>query len=178
MLGAWSARNVEAMGGLEPMASGLAEGMAQFRDAASWSSVPVPGHDGAFLVTASGQITREGTTETDARAWLVHPEGGRDVVEAFGSGSLPVVTPTDGTLGARGAVGVVLAAGAPVTVLDGEPLASGTTSEPAGDGTVRVTVLPQGGWGAGPHVVSVATVPEQPGGDGPWDATAVTFEVG
>jgi hypothetical protein len=178
MLGAWSADNVEAMGGLEAMASGLAEGMAQFRNAASWSSVPVPGHDGAFLVTASGQITREGSTEADARAWLVHPEDGRDVVEAFGSGALPVVAPTDGTLGDRGAVEVVLASGTPVTVLDGEPLASGVTVEPAGDGKVRVTVLPEGGWGAGPHVVSVATVPEQSGGDGPWDATAVMFQVG
>jgi hypothetical protein len=175
-LGSWSARNAEPAGGVAGMASGLAEGMAAFgADGISWDAVPVPGHDEAFLVTAAGRVTREGTTETDARAWLVHPEDGRDVVEAFSPQPPEVVVPPRGEpLPSGAALEATLPVGELVVVLDGGLV---TPAHVDADADGRVAVRLDGGWPAGQHVVTVASVPTSPSGEGPWSALAAVLEI-
>lgn len=179
VLGEFSRQGAQAYGGLQDMASGLAEGMAAFGgEGTSWDAVPVPGRDGAYLVTAAGEVTREGMTEAAARAWLVHPEAGHDVVEAFSATAPEVVVPRAGErLPADVPVEAVLPAGAPVVVVDGEVVTAGVSTQGAGADRVRVRVLPDGGWSPGRHVVTVATVPE-PGAPAPWVATATLVDVG
>lgn len=177
MLGQSSAMAVESMGGLEQLASALAEGMAAFgADGVEWDAVRLQGVD-AYLVTATGEIEREGMSETDAHAWLVHPEDGRDVVEAFATPLAEVVQPGPAsTLPAGAAVDVLLPAGAVHAVADGEPVEAAVDG--ADGGRVRVAVRPDGGWSPGRHVVAVASVPESAGAAGPWASVAVTFETG
>lgn len=168
-LGASSLAAVEEMGGLEAIASGLAEGMAAFgADGVAWSVVPVP-DAGAHLVVASGEVEREGMREVDAHAWLVHGEDGRDVVEVFSSPAADVVPP-----GPDGAVTARLPAGRVVVAVDGAVVETGVETQ-AADDLVEVSVRPGGGWSTGAHVVAVAVVPDGPDADGPWAAGAVTF---
>jgi hypothetical protein len=177
-LGLWSQRNAEGQGGLEGMASGLAEGMAAFAaEGVQWTVVAVPEHPRALVVVASGEVEREGMREQAAHAWLVHPQRGEPVVEAFSPAPPEVMAPQPGEpLGADAPVEVLLPAGTALAVADGELVTSGVTSEPADGDRVRVRVLPDGGWSPGRHVVAVVTVPQQPGGDAPWGTVAVTFE--
>ncbi|GAB2682684.1 hypothetical protein [Thalassiella azotivora] len=181
LLGPSSVAAAEGLGGLDSLASGLAEGVAAFADAQDWTVAEVPGHPDARLVVASGEVTREGMTERDARAWFAHRLDGRVVVEAF-TGVVPeVVRPLPGQPHrADAAVEVVLpAAGDDATLLvlaDGEDVTATATAEGADGDRVRVSVpAPAGGWAADGHVVAVGLAPADPGG--PWPATAVSFSV-
>lgn len=184
LTGALSLRNAEGMGGLEGLSSGLAEGMGAFSDAKDphWSAVVIPSQPDAWLVVLRGTVTREGMTETDARSWIVHPEGDRPaVVEAFAASFPEYVSPEPGTrdLAADEPVSVYLAGGggSGTVLLDGEPLADGVTVEGADGDQLLVTALPPGGWPAGEHTVTVAAVPATPGADAPWVSVAIPVEV-
>jgi len=168
-LGAWSRTAADQLGGLESLASGLAEGMAAFTaEGVRWDAVAVPGTD-AVLVTAAGEVEREGMREVDARAWLVHPEGGQDVVEVFSAPPAEVTAPQDGELTATVPTGTV------VVVVDGELTEDGVSTTADGDVTT-VRVAPDGGWSGGRHVVTVASLPATADAAGPWATAAVTFE--
>jgi hypothetical protein len=118
-LGTYSREQAKKLGGLEGMKSGLAEGMSAFLDTKTWAAHPIPGHDNAWLVVASGQVTREGLTETDSRTWVLHPESGRLVVETFANPVPQVVAPRPGQkLDAARPVVVDLPAGEVVTFVD------------------------------------------------------------
>jgi hypothetical protein len=181
LLGAASLAAAPGLRDAERVPSELAEGMAAFADADDWSVVQVPGRDGTYLVVASGEITREGMTERDARAWFVHPADGDPRVEAFTEILPEVVAPTRGAPHSADApVEMVLpGAGAGAAVLamaDGKNASARSATEPAA-GRVRVTLPPpRGGWAAGEHVVAAGVAPAD--ADDPWPATAVAFTVG
>lgn len=176
-LGAYSLRGADENGGLESMASGLAEGVAAFLDAESWTVTPLPGRDGAFLVVASGDVTREGTTERAARSWLVHPEGGRTVLEAFSPKQPEVVSPQPGsTMRRTDPVDVFLPFGEPTAVVDGVDASAWLTTESADGDQVRVRVVPPAGWLPGSHVVAVAVTPVDGADTGAWASVAVLFD--
>jgi hypothetical protein len=178
-LGTYSKEQAKKLGGLEGLKSGLAEGMSAFLDTKTWAAHPIPGHDNTWLVVASGEVTREGMTETDARAWLVHPEGGKLVVDTFANPVPQVVTPAPGQkLDAAKPVVVDLPAGDVVAFVDNKDAGTQVSAQPAAGGGARVSVQPPaGGWPAGNHVVAVAAVPEA-GGATPWTSVAAAFTVG
>lgn len=178
-LGAYSLLGAEATGGLESMTSGLAEGVAAFLDAQHWTVTPLPDRDGAFLVVASGDVTREGTTERAARSWLVHPEGGRTVLEAFSPKQPELVAPQPGsTVRGTAPVDVFLPFGQPTAVVDGVDASAWLTTESADGDQVRVRVVPPAGWSPGGHVVAVAVTPEGGADTGAWASVAVLFDAG
>jgi hypothetical protein len=158
------------------MASELSEGMVAFAaDGVRWDAVAVPHLEDAFLVTAAGQVTREGMTETDAHAWLVHPEGGRDVVEAFSPKPPDILNPPRSEpLPSGAALEASLPVGRLMVVLDGE-LVNPEQMDADADG--RVAVRLDGGWPVGQRVVTVVSVPTSPDADGPWGALAAVLEV-
>ncbi len=178
-LGTYSREQAKKLGGLEGMQSGLAEGIAAFRDAKTWAAHPIPGHDNTWLVVASGEVTREGMTETDARTWIVHPESGHLVVETFANPVPQVVAPAPGQkLDAAKPVVVDLPAGEVVAFVDDQDAATQVSTEAAAGGGARVTVQPPaGGWPAGQHVVAVAALPKN-GQSSPWASVASVFTVG
>ncbi|HEX5532688.1 MAG TPA: hypothetical protein VFX33_02985 [Actinomycetales bacterium] len=175
----YSREQAKKLGGLEGMQTGLAEGIAAFLDAKTWAAHLIPGHDNTWLVVASGEVTREGMTETDARTWIVHPESGHLVVETFATPVPQVVAPAPGqTLDAAKPVVVDLPAGDVVAFMDDQDAATHVSTENAIGGGARVTVQPPaGGWPAGRHVVAVATVPKN-GQSSPWASVASAFTVG
>jgi hypothetical protein len=177
-LGAYSKQQAKKLGGLEGMKSGLAEGISAFLDAKTWDAHPIPGHDSTWLVVASGEVTREGMTETDARSWVVHPESGKLVVETFATPVPEVVTPAPGQkLDAAKPVIVNLPAGEVVAFVDDKNAGTQLSTQPSDGGGVRVTVQPPaGGWPAGAHVVAVAVVPKA-GQSAPWASVASAFTV-
>lgn len=179
MLGPYSRAAVLDQGGVEEMMTGLGEGMAAFgADGVQRIAVELAQPDGAYVVTASGSIEREGMVERDARAWLVHPQGESDVVEAFSPVTPEIVSPATGssTRAADETVRVYLpAGGVPGASVDGE-LVEEVTSEPAdGDLSLVEATPPAGGWPSGEQTVTVWVVPTA--GDGPWAAVAVPVTV-
>ena len=178
-LGTYSREQAKKLGGLEGVQSGLAEGISAFLDAKTWAAHPIPRHDNTWLVVASGEVTREGMTETDARAWIVRAEHGKLVVETFANPVPQVVAPGPGQkLDAAKPVVVDLPAGEVVAFVDNKDAGAQASTQPAAGGGARVTVQPPaGGWPAGQHVVAVAVVPEE-GQTSPWASAATAFTVG
>jgi hypothetical protein len=175
-LGPSSLRAVEAMGGIEPLMSGLAEGMSTYAQP-GLARTAVEVRPGAWLVTYAGQRQVEGTTEASARSWLVVDEGEGPKVEAFVHPLPEVVAPADPAAAtATDVVTVTLPAG-------GDALAylDGTTPvpvqvEPADGDLVRVTAAPEGGLPSGTHGVTVVVVPGDEGGT-TWASTTVVLTV-
>jgi hypothetical protein len=175
-LGPSSLRAVEAVGGIDTLLSGLAEGMSTYAQP-GLTRTAVQVRPGAWLVTYAGERQVEGTTETSARSWLVVDEGDGPKVEAFAHPLPEVVSPADpASAGASDVVTVTLPAG-------GDALAylDGTTPvpvqvEPADGDQVSITAAPEGGLPSGAHSVTVVVVPGDAGGT-TWASTTVVLTV-
>lgn len=185
LTGEFSVRGAEEFGGLAEASTGLAEGMGAFADTqdARWSAVEIPSQPASWIVVVEGTVTREGMTERDARSWVVHPEGDRGlVVEGFAPSPPEVVSPPQGSrdLAPGVPVEVYLGAGngSGTVLLDGAPIAEGIDVAAVDGDQIRVTALPPGGWPAGAHTVTVASVPGDDAGPGaPWTSVAVPVVV-
>lgn len=179
-LGPVSRAALEAMGGIDSIMSGLTEGMASFgQSGLRRAAVAVPGHEGAWLVTYSGEVSSEGMTAYDAHSWLVVPGEGGARVETFASPPPQVLAPVDRTAaGADEAVTVTLPAGGEaLAVLDGSTVLPDPLVEGVDGDQVQVSAAPQDGLPSGNHVVTVAVVPGS-GATAPWATTAVAFTAG
>lgn len=100
------------------------------------------------------------------------------VVEAFGIRPPEVVAPLPGEpRRADAPVDALVPAGGLLVVADGVDIIAQATSEPADGDQQRVTYVPEAGWVAGGHVVTLAAVPPDEHSRGPWLAEAVALSV-
>jgi len=178
-LGPTSRAAIEAMGGMESIMSGLAEGMAAFgQPGLERAAVALPGHEGAWLVTYHGEVSSEGQTGYDAHSWLVVPGADGADVEAFAQPLPEVLAPADRTAARTDEmVTVTLPAGGQVlALLDGTTVLPGSLVEPADGDQVRISAAPEDGLPTGSHTITVAVVPEAGAGTA-WATTAVAFTV-
>lgn len=179
-LGPTSRGAIQQMGGLATLMSGLAEGMANFGlGDMQRSAVPVPDHEGAWLVTYQGEVSAEGLTGYDAQSWLVVPGDDGAKVETL-SWPLPeVLAPADpyATTEAETVTVTLPAGGTVLTVLDGTTALPGPLVEGIDGDQVQISAAPEDGLPSGQHAITVAVVPEA-GNDGPWATTAVALDVG